>query len=41
MSYSITKNGECAKHLCVIDEDNKTVSTQEGGLVFDFSNLHG
>ena len=41
MNYSITKNGECAKHLCVIDEVNKTVSTQEIGLVFHFYGLDG
>ena len=40
MNYSITKNGECAKHLCVIDEGNQTVSTQESGLVLDFSGVH-
>ena len=37
--YSITKNGQCAKHLCEIDENNKTVSTKENSLVFDFSCL--
>ena len=39
--YSITKAGVCAKHLCVIDEVNKTVSTTEDGLVFDFSDQCG
>src|SRR6056297_816115 len=40
MNYSITKNGKDARHLCVIDEKNKTVSTKENGLVFDFSGLN-
>ena len=39
--YSITKAGVCAKHLCVIDEVNNTVSTTEDGLVFDFSDRYG
>lgn len=39
--YNITKNGICAKHLCVIDETNKTLSTKEDGLVFDFSDQYG
>jgi hypothetical protein len=41
MSYSITRNGKCVKHLCVIDEKVKAVSTVENGLVFDFSGEMG
>lgn len=37
--YSITKNGKCAKHLCVIDEDHMTVSASECGIEFNFRNL--
>jgi hypothetical protein len=39
--YNITKNGICAKHICVVDEVNKSVSTQECGLMFDFGNMSG
>jgi len=41
MLYLITKNGKCVKHRCKINEVNKTVSTTETGLVFDFSGLDG
>lgn len=41
MSYSITKEGIDAKHLCTIDEKAKTVSTTEYGLVFDFRDEYG
>jgi hypothetical protein len=34
--YRITKDGRCAKHLCVIDEVHRNVSTFEDGLVFHF-----
>ena len=39
--YSITKDGKCAKNLCVIDEKARSVSTTEDGLVFDFTGESG
>ena len=39
--YSITKDGVCAKHLCVIDEKAKSVSTTEDWLVVDFGDQYG
>ncbi len=40
MSYKITlKDGTCAKHLCVIDDVNKTVSCLEKNMHYDFTGL--
>jgi len=41
MLYSITQCGQNARQLCTVDEENKTVSTTECGLVFDFRDLDG
>lgn len=39
--YSITHDGKCAKHLCIIDEENRIVSAKVDGLVFDFGGQSG
>lgn len=42
MTYSITKNGvELSKDLYTIDKKTKTFSSNEPGLVLDFSDEHG
>jgi len=42
MNYSITKNGKpLDKKLYTIDEKTKTFSSNESGLVLDFSNEYG
>lgn len=42
MTYSITKNGvELSKDLYTIDKKTKTFSSNESGLVLDFSDEHG
>ena len=42
MNYSITKNGKpLDRSLYSIDEDTKTFSTEENGLVLDFNGLGG
>jgi hypothetical protein len=41
LNYSITKNGvELSKDLYTIDLKNKTLSTEESGLVLDFTGLN-
>lgn len=41
MAYSITLNGQCAKHHCVIDESRRVIFSSTTGLVFDFNLENG